>query len=517
MANKKTQELTQNQQVANLLYSWRHDFPAFFEQGLGIVLSNQQRELLETTQAMVWAKVHQAQGKALTKDEKRLASKVGISVHSGKGLGKDFTVAGLIICVMFLFEPFKGICTANSSKQLEDVLSTEVKKLIKNANPIIRESFIVDKGGIYKKGEDGKKGNNFMSKRTANVKASAEDNADTLQGYHEDFMMMVVDEASGVPDAVFKPLETTLTGLCNFAIMIGNVMRSNGYFYQSHYGKLDRTLWEPVRWNAEESDLDLIKPGLNAAIERIKTKYGIESNAYRMNVLGLPPAEEEDALIPWIWILTAQDRWDDMDVDVEVDPTYLGVDVGGGVDDSSICRRVGGKVVDTKAKTTRDTTILADWLNDDIETYEPDLTVIDSNGMGHSFCNFFRKHYYSDITELNVGTGAANNQEFHRLRDELWFRVRTEFERGVIAIPPGDEELALELSSLKVDSWDNPKKVLSKKKMKAKGLKSPNRADSLMHTFVYGGTSAVDRKKAALDKYQRQRVEVPDGLSWMGL
>jgi len=118
---------------------------------------------------------------------------------------------------------------------------------------------------------------------------------------------------------------------------------------------------------------------------------------------------------------------------------------------------------------------------------------------------------------LNVGTGAANNAEYHRLRDELWFKVRKAFEEGAIAIPPDDEELALELSSLKVDSFDNPKKVLSKKKMKAKGLRSPNRADALMHTFVFHGTSAAERKKEENDRYRVERTSRPEELSWMAL
>jgi len=519
MARKKNiaNKPTEQEQLKNLLRAWRGDFCMFMEGALNLKLSNQQRDLIILTQKMMEAKIRQAKGKKLTAEQKRLAHKIGISVHSGKGLGKDHTCAALIICVIFLYRPFKGICTANSSKQLEDVLSTEIKKLLKHSHPLVRDSFIVDKGGIYTVDGKGKKANDFMSKRTANVKASAEDNADTMQGYHEDYMMMVVDEASGVPDAVFKPMETTLTGLCNFAILIGNVMRANGYFYQTHYGKNDRKLWEPVRWDAEESDLEFIKPGLKAQIARILEKYGRDSNAFRMNISGLPPAEEEDALIPWINILAAQDRHSEMEVDVETDPTYLGVDVGGGVDDSSICRKVGGKVMSTKAKSTRDTTVLADWLNDEIEIYEPDLTVIDSNGLGHSFCDFFRKHYYNDITELNVGTGASNKSEYFRLRDELWFKVRNEFEMGTIAIPPDDEELALELSSLKVKDWSNPKKVMSKKEMKAKGLRSPNRADALMHCYIWSGTSAVDRKKEQRDKYQRQHVEVADNLSWMGI
>ena len=484
-------------------------------------LSNQQKELLELAHDMVWAKIKGGQGKKLTKRERELEKKVGISVHSGKGLGKDFIAAGLIVCIMYLFNPFKGMATANNSRQLEDVLSNEIRSILKHAHPIIRDSFIIDRKEICRVSVENPKKKDptaaVMAKRTASVTASTSDNADALQGFHRKYMLFVIDEASGVPDAVIKPMETTLTDPCNFILMIGNVVRANGYFYQSHYGKHDRILWEQVRWNGEDSDLDLIKPGLKTQIQRIADKYGKDSNAYRMNVQGLPPAEEEDALIPWVWILAAQDRYDEMEADVEVDPTYLGVDVGGGVDDSSICRRIGGKVVETKARSTRDTTVLADWLNEDIERYEPDLTTVDSNGMGHSFLDFFRKHYFSDVTGVNVGTGAANNREYFRLRDELWFKVRKQFEEGTIAIPPDDEELALELSSLKVKDWSNPKKVMSKKEMKAKGLRSPNRADALMHTYLYSGTSAVDRKKAASDKYQRQHVEVADGLSWMSV
>jgi len=79
-----------------------------------------------------------------------------------------------------------------------------------------------------------------------------------------------------------------------------------------------------------------------------------------------------------------------------------------------------------------------------------------------------------------------------RLRDELWWRGRDEFERGVISIP-NDPLLMGDLNAPRYEEVGGKIKIETKKEMKARGLDSPNRADSLIQTEIYEG-GAILRK-----------------------
>jgi phage terminase large subunit len=91
----------------------------------------------------------------------------------------------------------------------------------------------------------------------------------------------------------------------------------------------------------------------------------------------------------------------------------------------------------------------------------------------------------------------TSRDKFANLRAELWWKVRCRFERayeyrekGVKHPPedmisiPDDPQLIAELSSALVEHTDTGKvQVESKKKMRARGVKSPDRADALVLSF----------------------------------
>jgi len=94
--------------------------------------------------------------------------------------------------------------------------------------------------------------------------------------------------------------------------------------------------------------------------------------------------------------------------------------------------------------------------------------------------------------------GKKNRDQFLNLRAEAWWKVRRRFEKtfetregirehdpdDMISIPD-DRETIAELSMPKYKYTDNGKiKIESKQDMKARGVKSPNNADSLIYAFA---------------------------------
>lgn len=515
------------------ILSWRKDPYLFFREALGVELSNQQREMCRLVADMEQAKINGANGKKLSQkpvkyafaigeySEEDLFKALGISIHSGNGLGKDFFCAGLVLRDLIVFPANEtvGLITANSAKQVEDVFSKEVQRHIKR-NPVeLWRYIIVDRGGVYAANNGKKSETTFYTKRTAVVRGSEDEQGESLKGIHGPYMKLILDEASGLPDGVFRPIEVTLTGKCNFVILIGNPTRSSGYFYRSHYDPLEAGFWVKVRWNAEESDMDTIQPGLKAQIERMR-KYGEDSPAYRIGVLGLPPLVDQNALIPMDWILDAIDR------DIEPDPDaplVFGVDVGRGGDKSAICPRKGGKVFPLHENKDADTMLVARFVARNANDLEPMIVSVDLNGLGAGTYDRLREEKYSDewfsytdfsLFGVNVGESPSDDTRYRNLRAELYMKLRDMFQRKEISIP-NDRELINELSVIRVKDWEPRVLLVSKKEMRAQGLASPNKADALMLTLYRTGQFRDKSKEERRGRYRFNRAPLEPEYGWM--
>jgi len=311
----------------------------------------------------------------------------------------------------------------------------------------------------------------FAVARTSNPKSSSEEQAETLAGFHEDYMMVVVDEASGVPEAVFKPLEGGLTGKVNFMLLVFNPTRDKGFAIASQ--QQNRSDFVCFRWNSEDSTLVE-----KIFIERMAKKYGRDSNPYRIRVLGLPPLASDDTLIPWEWIQDAVDRPIE---NCDTDPIIFGVDAGAGGDHSSIIRRCGPKVEEIKRVNTKQTMELTGNVSLELNLFENfQGCCVDNIGIGLGVYNRLQELGHQRVFAADVRRSPRNPERFMRLRDELWWKLRTMFEEGAISIP-NDDELIAQLSVIKWKTESNGKiKIESKEDMVRRGIASPNDADALM-------------------------------------
>ena len=458
--------------MAEIIRSWAESPERFVEEALGVkTVTTQQREGCEEMRRLVWGKIKRAEGLPMSPEEEAAAPCIGLSIMSGQGTGKDAFLAWMILWFLVCF-PFPKIpATAPSGHQLKDVLWSEINKWLRQSK--IKSLLTWQAEKVFLTEQAGREW--FAVARTVNVKSSPEEQAETLGGFHADYMMIPVDEASGVPDPVFKPLEGTLTGKCNFIVLIFNPTRSKGVAVESQMK--DRARYRCLRWNAEESEITN-----KDAIKASETKYGRDSNFYRIRVLGLPPKTEKDTLIPWEWVEECIER-DDIEP-LDTDPVVLGLDVGAGGDKSILLRRQGPKVFPLEEMDTPESEKLTGWALRRLAMYEPELTMVDTIGVGWGIEGNLRARSNRSILGVNVAEAAPDDERFYRLRDELWWRVRTAFEQRMISIPR-DDELIGELTSIKFEEPNGKIKVESKKDMKRRGLDSPNKADALCLTFYY--------------------------------
>lgn len=476
-------------------------------------LSYQQEDALRQWGELIEAKLRLANGLPLTPRQEELSRKIGMSIMSSNGNGKDFLASIITWHFMALFRDARGMATANTGHQLANVFWSEVanvRNLALKADPKDPESksdlhtnFEMQTGKLFanlpEKNDRGKR--HFMELVTINTKATPDEQGESLSGRHADHMVIVIDEWSGIPDAVFKPLDRTLTGKLNIVFGIFNPTRNTGYAIDTH-GKL-KEQWLCIHWDAFDSD--------NVPREQIEriAKFGTDSPAYRIGILGMPPLADSNSLIPHEVILDAVDREFDIS---EFDPVMCGVDAGGGGDRSVVCVRQGPMVKAFFEKRTSDPDDLADWSAGILLKEEADVAFVDNIGLGWYLPKALATRGIDSRPADARSTRVLDEPEkFINKRAEMYWTLKMAFENKAISIP-NDVDLIMELGAIKQENNGNKVKIGDKKDIRKNIGFSPDKADALAMTYF--------RNDRFFRKGKKKKGVFDDDMapqSWMGV
>lgn len=468
------------QQAQSLFQQWHDDPEQFIQQAIldpynaatkqTIQMTTQQREATRAVRELMAAKIAVHAGKG-TEADTLLAKKIGVSIMAGKGIGKDAWVSWMTLWFVALYPYCKVPCTSVSADQLDKVLWSELAKWLQYS--LVFPWLKLQSGKLFFTDlPDDVKGKRwFAYTKTANPNAT-ELEPEGMAGAHEDYMMIVVDEASGVQDAIMASLEGTLTQFGNFMILIFNPTRGKGYAIRSQ--EEDAAHWIPLRWNAEESEIRN-----DAVIERLLDRYGRESNPYRIRVLGLPPITDTNTLIPWEWLEEAVRR---ESLGNEGCPLVKGVDCGAGGDKSIIATRRGWQVYALKRLVTPDSTVLTQWIGTDIDAEHPDVVYVDTIGIGWAVEGQLRNMKGYLVQAADARRMADRPDQYVNKRAEMYDRVREALERGLLALP-NDADLLNQLGAMRCEYVGSKMKIVEKKKLVKEIGHSPDEADALAMTF----------------------------------
>jgi len=417
-----------------------------------------------------------------------------ISIRSGHGTGKDASASWAILWFLCTRPLSKVVCTAPTARQLSDILWSEISKWLRDS--AIADEFVMQSDKIFKK-EAPKEW--WARAVSPSVRADPADQAETLAGFHGDHLLIVVDEASGVEDPVFIPIEGAMTQEDNRVLLIGNMTRNKGYFYDTHFHGDITKQWYRLHWDSRDSEN--VKPEYPAYMI---TKYGADSNVFRIRVAGDPPLEDARTLIPLFWAEQCIGKQVDIS---EEEPIYLGVDVARyGEDKSVVLPRHGLKILPWLSFQGMNTITLGDKIAETYGEINAEGCGVDVIGVGAGVADYLRKANMPGLFDVNVSWTSSDPTKYALLRDELWWRVREKCMYGYYSFPdiklPGEtlslgQELANELSSPYYEfNRNGAVKVEGKKELKKRGIASPNIADALCLTeFFYRSAVKMFRKK----------------------
>ncbi len=432
------------------------------------------------------------------------------AVASCHGAGKSFTAANVALWFLYNHRPAIVITTAPTDRQVRGILWKEIRTMHSKAKVPLGGSLLTQE---LKLDTDW-----WMWGFTA-----PDYDPDRFQGYHEENVLVIVDEAVGVSDQIFQGVDGILTGKNSRLLCISNPTEATGTFGQMYksagvkkffisafdtpnFTQLGITM-EDIKsgaWKDKVGDKDLPYPKLIDP-EWVWDKYdrwGEESPSFESRVLGQFPTHNTDALIPMAWINAAVTRKLEPGK-----PIQLAVDVARfGPDETVMMLRRGQVARIVKTLPMSDTMTTTGHTIDQMRKHGAEISKIDGDGIGGGVVDRLREQGHP-CSEMRSGQSPMDTEQYINTRAEWWWTLRKRFEAGEIDIED-DPELITQLASIKYffDSAGRIK-IESKEDMKKRGISSPDRADALMLAFAYDhkGAGTTIRAKSVGKTIRRTR------------
>ena len=427
------------------------------------------------------------------------------AVASGRGIGKSALVSWLVHWMLSTRIGSTTIVSANSEAQLRSVTWAEVTKwlaLLMNshwfevsATRVMPAKWLAE---IVER--DLKKGTRYWS---VEGRLWSEENPDAYAGVHNyDGVMVIFDEASGIPDPIWSVTAGFFTENTpnRFWLSFSNPRRNEGYFYECFNAKREF-------WQTQSIDARQVEDTDKAVYEQIIAEYGADSSQAKVEVYGEFPSDGDDQFISPRLVDEAVARASYKDATA---PRVIGVDPArGGADSTVIVVRQGRDIVAIKRYRGEDTMVTVGRVIDAIEEYNPALTVIDEGGLGYGILDRLKEQRYK-VRGVNFGWKAKNPVMWGNKRAEMWGDMREWLRTASI---PHDRLLKSDLCGPHTKPNSSGTIFLEgKKEMKSRGLASPDAADALAVTFAYPVAHREYTEKARTIVSNRATMSG----SWMG-
>jgi hypothetical protein len=429
------------------------------------------------------------------------------AVSSGRGVGKSALVSWLVLWMLTTRIGSSVVVSANSETQLRTVTWGELTKWATmslnshwwepSATKLAPAQWLTE---LVER--DLKKGTRYWG---AEGKLWSEENPDAYAGVHNmDGMMVIFDEASGIPDGIWSVAAGFFTEniLDRYWFAFSNGRRNTGYFYEAVDGN-KRDFWESEKIDAREVE------GTDKSIyEQIIAEYGEDSDEARVEVYGDFPKSGDDQFIMPSTVDDAMKRPKYKDMTA---PVVLGVDPArGGMDSTVIVARQGRDILAIRRFKGDDTMTTVGHVIDAIEEFKPTLTAIDEGGLGYGILDRLTEQRYK-VRGVNFGWKAKNPVMWGNKRAEMWGAMREWLKTAAL---PQDRQLKADLTGpMKKPNSAGTIFLEGKKEMKARGLASPDAADALAVTFAF---PVAHREYNDRTTTRRNAQNGSVATSWMG-
>ncbi len=458
-----------------------------------------------------------------------LANHQWVGVEAGTGVGKTFIISRII----YWWLDTRGgtvLMTAPTKEHIKNVLWLEIsgsfhkfQRLRPHAEMLELRVFpdgkLRDKTMLM---DDDELKKSKISKLVGIVgkKRAGEESSLAFQGYHDDPLLIVIDEAAGIEPSVMTAAKNTCSDPQNNIIIgIGNPDSMTDQLHE--FTELENVV--PVRISAKDfPNVVLGKTVIPGAVTRTsieirEKEYGTKSPMYESRVRGLPPKQGVDSLfsLEWLEMISDENFTPVPLLHDRISHNAIGVDVANSTNGDMAClvHGKGPEVYNVHEFQCPDASHLAynlymdslelaenkyhDYntlkMNTGIE-YSPSCIGIDGVGVGTATVQTLHNQGIYAISLVGGQMESVipmDNEEkfmymFNNLRSQMFWELREDARKGTFALRIENKlilkKIFKELMAHKYSTKSGKTVVMKKDDVKKiLGGKSPNIADSMAY------------------------------------
>lgn len=391
------------------------------------------------------------------------------SVRSGHGLGKTVAAACAALAYFYAYDDALVITLAPTQRQVETVLWGAIRDAWARAR-LPGECLQTQ----------------LRVSNTHYMLGVATRTPEHLQGYHAPRILVVADEASGMPPGIEEAIEGLLSAGDARLLLVGNPTRRSGLFYESHTSR--QHLYHRIHLAAPQSP-NVRRPGSRPYlvgrewIEERAREWGDASPLYQVRVLGEFPDSDQAGLAAVSWLdLCAAEAFDDPG------PVVAGLDVARfGGDENALYLRRGRQIIGLWTWYGLDTMQTVGLVQQHLAPYRLDLRAlrVDAVGLGAGVADRLRELDWP-VVDFVAGAQASDPAEYANLRAEAYWQLRQKLRDGQVG-GLRDERTQAQLVAVQYGiQSDRRLRIVSKDELRRRGIASPDRADALMMCFWDG-------------------------------
>lgn len=415
-----------------------------------------------------------------------------ITIRSGHGPGKTH-IAALIAMTFATAFPARVVCTAPKLTQLRTRLWGAMRKIDARAEAWWRSTHIINDTAIYWQRVDPR--GKVADDKNWCILAETASHPENLAGHHERFQMIIVDEASGVPEHLWPVIFGALSsGELQVLLMISNPTRITGTFANSHLQKREEQNY--FRYHVNLKNARRINRDWVRSMER---KYGKDSPVVAVRCHGEFPTANPNQLIALEWVQRAMET---PFVDDGSQPHFrISVDVADGGDDETVVtvgqhyqsvrriREQRGHNFPAAESPIRAADVAEEaWRRYGCNAAQ-DFFVVDSLGVGAGTAGELMRRGYPVVRYVG-GAKSSDPARWRNRRVQSYMLLRDELRDGRLFFDEGmahddADDFMAQLCSIQTrPEQDRVEDLVTKEHMRSDGIKSPDRADSLAMQYA---------------------------------
>jgi hypothetical protein len=375
-----------------------------------------------------------------------------VAVRAANGSGKTCRIAAPV--ALWHASVFPGsltICTAGVYRQVSEQLF-----------PAIRSHAHKFPGWTFNECE-------VVTHHGSRILGFSTDDPGRFEGWHNDHLLMILDEAKSISDSIFESVERCQP---TRLLLLSSPGGCNGFFYQAFNER--RKFF--TQHTVTAFDCPHVSP---AWIQEQIEKYGKEHPLIRSMIFAEFMASGEDGTVIPVTLL--ERCLTNPPVFADNGEVQGFCDFAAGGDENVLAIRRGNRVEIAAAWREKDTMKAVGRFIQLFrsQNLSPDEISADEGGLGRVMCDALDEAGWP-VNRVNNGAPANHPDNYSNSAAEVWYEARTQIERQRVILPK-DKELFAQITSRL--GWADSKGRLAletKADLRARGLPSPDRAEAVL-------------------------------------